>query len=96
MVIVINKKEHKWNELITKEALAKNITQAWLRKKKNQGNTLPRNNHLLIFSVVEKNKRARTGGGVVIDKNCIKHIKKWKNIDERLIIVDSKDGKSNR
>lgn len=56
-------------------------------KKKGQGIINVGNRHILIYSGVEENERARAGVGCIIRKSIEHSIKEWKGVNERLLIV---------
>lgn len=60
-------------------------------KKKGEGSTTTKNGHLLIYSGVKNNMRAKAGVGCLINKRIAESVYRWKSWSERILSVELKD-----
>ncbi|XP_044759762.1 uncharacterized protein LOC123317348 [Coccinella septempunctata] len=59
-------------------------------KKKGEGSTRTKNDHLLIYSGVEKNRRAQSGVGCLISRRICESVYGWRNWSDRILSVEIK------
>ncbi|CAG9823965.1 unnamed protein product [Phaedon cochleariae] len=57
-------------------------------KKKGNGTMEMENEHLLIWSGIEENKRAQAGIGCILHKNIKENLCNWDAISERILTVE--------
>lgn len=60
-------------------------------KKKGKGIIKLKNDHILVYSGVENNERARAGVGCIINKQLEQSIKEWECVNERILIIKIDD-----
>lgn len=57
-------------------------------KMKGRGEKIIKNGHLLIYSGVEMNQRAKAGVGCIVKEKYIKYITKWEAISPRILKIE--------
>ena len=57
-------------------------------KKKGKGEIMTEGGHIMMYSGVDLNYRAKEGVGCIVNKDNIRHIRKWYGISERILKVE--------
>lgn len=64
-------------------------------KKKEKGTIELEKGHILIYSGVDKNKRAAAGVGCIVHKKLVNKIKKWEAWSDRILTVEIQEKEGN-